>query len=628
MAKDPYLGSVVALLHGDSLLETISGTNSTTVSGNTTGVIDTSQKLFGSASLHYTDTNMGGKLPASSNWSFGTAPFTIEFSIYISGSVSTSTFIGTAPDAAGRWELQQYFGSLNFRFIDSGGNPYTAAAPDAFYGDNVNRWVSICIQRNASNVLTIWMSPIGLGYTVYNETTGFNHNVTTGSYLYFGPDNIANTWIDEVRITKGVARYTTSTYTVPTEAFPETAFDTFEDVLTDTATFQDTAGFNRTYLQIQSDTASAVDATGYVFGRPALLNDYATVVEPVVGVLYRPINNINETVTVADATPITLASLIADFAQLADSLGIKNTYTHAFAELVSVQERLSLGQRATIQDTASVAWALGVVQGAVLAERLGISEVLNYPIRYKLSAAETIRIYDALARFLNFDISETITASDTMSGLARHFTTLSQAATISETASPHFVLCATAADDAVLSDDFNVKMVFKPAVHEHITFTAMFASPSGGVTTWAVNTRTGAVTEYENYDFNSFAQQGNHYLGASSSGLYALDGDDDEGTSVIARIKSGFAQFGGSRFSSFKAAYLGLRGDGNIFLKLETGSGDTYTYKTVIQNQETTKVRLGKGLRARYFSFELITEGQDFDLDTVEFIPLVAQRRV
>jgi hypothetical protein len=37
---------------------------------------------------------------------------------------------------------------------------------------------------------------------------------------------------------------------------------------------------------------------------------------------------------------------------------------------------------------------------------------------------------------------------------------------------------------------------------------------------------------------------------------------------------------------------------------------------------------MGKGLRSRYFAFELVSTGQDFDLDTLEFIPLVADRRV
>jgi hypothetical protein len=42
----------------------------------------------------------------------------------------------------------------------------------------------------------------------------------------------------------------------------------------------------------------------------------------------------------------------------------------------------------------------------------------------------------------------------------------------------------------------------------------------------------------------------------------------------------------------------------------------------------TTRVQVGKGLRARYYAFELETvDGQDFDLESIEFVPLVVQRR-
>ena len=61
---------------------------------------------------------------------------------------------------------------------------------------------------------------------------------------------------------------------------------------------------------------------------------------------------------------------------------------------------------------------------------------------------------------------------------------------------------------------------------------------------------------------------------------------------------------------------------------METGDGKTYTYAVVGKDMQTTKVHMGKGLRARYFAFELISTGQDFDLDDIEFMPLVAQRRV
>jgi hypothetical protein len=143
-----------------------------------------------------------------------------------------------------------------------------------------------------------------------------------------------------------------------------------------------------------------------------------------------------------------------------------------------------------------------------------------------------------------------------------------------------------------------------------------------------MNTRTASVTEYGNYDFNSFARIDNTYLGASSSGLYELLGDDDAGTDIIAQIKSGFAQWGGARFSGFKAAYLGVRGEGDFVLRLTTGEGQTYNYSVSTRDMRSTKVHMGKGLRARYFAFELISTGQDFDLESIEFVPLVAERRV
>ncbi len=103
------------------------------------------------------------------------------------------------------------------------------------------------------------------------------------------------------------------------------------------------------------------------------------------------------------------------------------------------------------------------------------------------------------------------------------------------------------------------------------------------------NTRTGAVTQYQNYDFNSFAKFSQHrYLAASEAGLYELDGTTDAGTNVISTIQGGIVQFGGSRFSGFKAAYLGVRGAGQWYLKLDAGDGTTHTYLVTAQSMQTT----------------------------------------
>lgn len=626
MAKDPYWPYVSVLMHGESLLETVSSTNTTTASGNTTGVVDTSRFLYGSSSLHYTSTHGWGKLLNSAALDFGDDAFTIEFSINLASNPIYKTIFGTDYSGSGlrSWRISCEDGPLRFYYVD-------ASNVTQYYNFPTNlttydEWWAICVQRDDYGGLTLWANLYSAGTTNYSSYSGMANVSSGGRDLGMGPQNLSN-WIDEVRITKGIARYTTSTYALPTEAFPESQYEIFSDTLSDEIVVAySEASFGNFLDASVDDSVSMLD--GIVAGYPRNISNSLTITNPAPSVAWRVSHTASDALALTETTNATLGMIIRDFANLADSIGVKTKYTHALSELVQLQERLALGQQVAIQDSVSVTWALGVVQGARIAEQLGLSEVLNYPFRYRLTTSETLRLYDALANFFHFDISETISVQDTMGALARHFVRLDQAATVSETLTPRLVLSATASDEAVLDDNFSVKMLYRPEVWEQVTFTAIFAAPDGGVTTWALNTRTGAVTEYENYDFNSFANLGVHYLGASADGLYALDGDDDDGTPTIARLKSGYAQFGGSRFTAFKAAYLGIRGDGNIYLKLDTADGRSYTYKTVIQDQQTTKVRLGKGLRARYFAFELTTEGQDFDLDNVEFIPMVATRRV
>jgi len=61
---------------------------------------------------------------------------------------------------------------------------------------------------------------------------------------------------------------------------------------------------------------------------------------------------------------------------------------------------------------------------------------------------------------------------------------------------------------------------------------------------------------------------------------------------------------------------------------LQTGDGRQYTYAVQPRYMETARVNMGKGLRARYFSWTLTTVSVDYDLHSIEFVPLVAQRRI
>lgn len=281
-----------------------------------------------------------------------------------------------------------------------------------------------------------------------------------------------------------------------------------------------------------------------------------------------------------------------------------------------------------LTDTFTTADVLTLVRAVTVLDRLQLRDVLLGGRKMGLSILERLRLLDALSRFFGGGVVDGLNVVDPALALARHNRSVTEMAGFADQLAKHFVVRVTTKDDLALQPVEALKLLFRPTLVEGVEIVAGFVAPNGGITTWAVNTRTGATTEYTNFAFNSFAQISHKYLGASSSGLYELNGGTDAGTDIVAQIKSGFAQFAGSHFTSFKAAYLGLRGGGDYVLKLETGDGKTYTYNVLANDMATTKINVGKGLRARYFSFELLSTGQDFDLDSIEFLPLMANRRV
>lgn len=277
----------------------------------------------------------------------------------------------------------------------------------------------------------------------------------------------------------------------------------------------------------------------------------------------------------------------------------------------------------TLTQTEQVQLAVQVI------EQLGLTDILLPGLIYHLDLTDVLKFTDFAARFFGADITEQGNFTDVAAGQAYLQGLLTEQLTLTDTLTPQFVLRVTASDTLTLTDTQLIKMLFSGAIVENATINAAVFEPSGAVTTWAMNTRNQGVTEYKNYDFNSFARIGGRYFGASASGLYELDGPTDDGTSIVADIASGFAQWSGTHLGSFKAAYIATRGAADFILRIVMGDGGQVDYAVTTESMRSTKVHVGKGLRTRYFAFELIsTGGQDFDLDTLEFIPVAAQRRV
>lgn len=151
-------------------------------------------------------------------------------------------------------------------------------------------------------------------------------------------------------------------------------------------------------------------------------------------------------------------------------------------------------------------------------------------------------------------------------------------------------------------------------------------------TTLVLQTERGALTHYTNYPFNSFAAFNGVYLGACDDGVFALTGADDAGAAIAAAARTGITDFGTSHLKRIERIYVGYRSTGRMILRVITEERWTRDYALVSDGHSGlhgARVRLGRGLEARYWQFELQNDaGCDFDHDMMEMKPIKLKRRV
>jgi hypothetical protein len=150
------------------------------------------------------------------------------------------------------------------------------------------------------------------------------------------------------------------------------------------------------------------------------------------------------------------------------------------------------------------------------------------------------------------------------------------------------------------------------------------------VDVWVVNTDTSASTRYEQFTFNSYAVVDGTCYGARDDGIYRLEGDDDAGQPIRASINFGKQNFGGTTLKRVPTAYIGTTSSGVLVMKV-IAEDETYLYtaRDASEHLQTQRFDFGKGLRANFFEFELYNgAGEDFDLASVEFVPVALSRRI
>jgi len=182
--------------------------------------ISTSVKKYGTGSLAFDGSGDYLAAPQTVNTDFGTGDFTVEFWANWASASSSSTLVckwGLGSSNQYAWLINyNTSGNLWFYTGDSGspGSLFTFG-----FTPTTSTWYHIAFTRSGSS-LRCFVNGTQAGST---ETTTSNMSAVQGTFVGNNPNSSTyfNGYIDDLRITKGYARYTAN-FTAPTATFSDT----------------------------------------------------------------------------------------------------------------------------------------------------------------------------------------------------------------------------------------------------------------------------------------------------------------------------------------------------------------------------------------------------------------------
>jgi hypothetical protein len=220
---DPQFGSVSLLLHGDGTNGSTTITDSSRFANTVTAVgnaqISTAQSKFSGASIAFDGTG-DYLIPTASNIvDFGTADFTIEGWFYLNALGSNRCFIDGRSAGINNQVLCQVTTDNRIKFgaIVSGSVSYFVESTSTF---SANTWIHIAISRQSTTLRLFFNGELQSNVSNSTNFTSGTNRPTIGATGFSPGDQPWNGYMDEIRITKGIARYTAN-FTPPTAQFPD-----------------------------------------------------------------------------------------------------------------------------------------------------------------------------------------------------------------------------------------------------------------------------------------------------------------------------------------------------------------------------------------------------------------------
>lgn len=228
---DPSFANVVLLVGfngADAATTTTDESPSAhTLTFNGNAQLDTAQFKFGASSLLCDGTTDYVSAADHANWDLSDAnsdQFTIECWVRRNGTVINKTIISQTAASQGAFSLRfpNTGGTTELTFnLSNSGTANDVSITTSGASVTAGAWHHVAVDKDSAGKIRVYANGVMYGSSTPANSAMFN----SSAVLAIGADSDAGRsfdgWIDEVRITKGVARYASdSGYSVPSAAFP------------------------------------------------------------------------------------------------------------------------------------------------------------------------------------------------------------------------------------------------------------------------------------------------------------------------------------------------------------------------------------------------------------------------
>jgi len=224
VGDDPYWASVTSLLqgNGDNNAQIFTDSAPNSISWSPIGGVKLSNavKKFGSASISFDGTTAGTCLypttaPSVNPYSFGTGDFTIEMWVYFNAIGNMILVDGRTSAQAGGAVPTLYTSATGvLTYYANGADRITTGS-----AVSISTWHHVAVSRSGTSTKMFFNgTQVGSTYTDSTNYAVAGQRPLLGVSAYDGTTAKLNGYLDDIRITKGIGRYTAN-FTAPTTEF-------------------------------------------------------------------------------------------------------------------------------------------------------------------------------------------------------------------------------------------------------------------------------------------------------------------------------------------------------------------------------------------------------------------------